>query len=165
MGSPFSQGVGGGSAGTGFNSGSSFGFGQGSESIGSFRALLEDSPSASVSMQNGNNGNSNGSSSDSSESNMNLAGSDNSNMGGGVPSSSSSMYGYSSMPLGYPLSPMLSMPNPMFMPMMPSAMMGQHYPSMQSSSSSPLSAMGHMAAMGSHLSQPGTGLPPSSSNN
>ena len=79
-------------------------------------------------------------------------------------SSAPSMYGNSAMSLGYPgLFPMLSpMSNPMFMPMMPSPMMGQHYP-MQSSHNAPpgpLSAMGHMAAMGSHLSGPGSGLPP-----
>lgn len=219
MGTPFSQGLGGsggsgsfGGNGNSFNNsgsgGTGFGFGgQSQDSLGSFRALLEDSSDRSTPQQQQQQENSTGggvgslgtSTSQSSDSGANSLGMSSSasnsagigpggisssssssaggmaggGMGGvnGLPpapmpaSSSSSMYGgYSPMaPLGYPgLSPMLGMSNPMFMPMMPSPVMPQHYSSMQpghAGPGGPLSAMGHMAAMGSHLPGPGAGLP------
>ncbi|PVD24345.1 hypothetical protein C0Q70_14826 [Pomacea canaliculata] len=198
MGHPFSQGLGTGSGNSFSSSGSSaggFGFGQGQETMGSFRALLEDSPertltdqqSASSSISNSIGGG--GLSAGSPDGNaMSMPGvtsaSGSSGMGSGggfgnssssmsglphasMQSSSNAMYGYSPMSLGYAgLSPMLGMSNPMFMPVMPSSMMGQHYPMQHGPGApgGPLSAMGHMAAMGAHLSGPGAGMPPSSGN-
>lgn len=201
MGSPFGQGLSG-SGGSSFGSSGAGGYGfggQSSDGLGSFRALLDESPERNAAQQqpggsssssNGM-GNSGGASSLSSDGRMSGVGNAASGMGSsmngagnpmagggagglgigsggmnGLPmhSSAPSMYGNSAMSLGYPgLFPMLSpMPNPMFMPMVPSPMMGQHYPMQPSHSdpSGPLSAMGHMAAMGSHLSGPGSGLPP-----